>query len=690
MAGANSNIQLSALDFNSVKQNFITYLQSQSQFTDYNFEGSAIDTLLDVFAYNTQYNAFYLNMVANELFLDSAVQRRSVVSHAKLLDYTPHSALCPVAFVNITFTGVSEPTVILPAFSTFLCNQLNGVSYIFTNIEPYTVSTNLITNTAVFSNVQIYQGVSASYSFVVDSSTNPTYTFELPDGTIDTTTLAVVVQTSSSNSAVQVYNPAANSLYLDGTSAVYFINESLNGNYNISFGDGVLGKKLVDGNIIIISYLSTEGTSAAGANSFSLMSTVNGYNGIVSGFLPATKGSNKETISSIKFQAPKSYAAQGRAVTKDDYITAIQQNTLFGFDAVNVWGGQENSPPVYGQVFVCLKPSGAYTLTQTQKKVIIDKILRPISMMTVVPVIVDPDYNFIKITANVLYNSTQTTFTSAQIATSVLTNVTNFANTTLNTFNSTFSGSQLTISIQNTNQSIIANELAIQLQKKFYPNLTVAQTYAFNFGVPLSRGVLLSGITTYPAIQYTDPSNPLNIIDGVYIDELPETTSGIQKISVINPGYSYTLTPTVTIYGDGTGATAEAIIINGSLTAVNVLTPGSGYTAALVVITPASNDTTGMNGAAVATLEGQFGTLRLYYYNQNNVKTILNSNAGTIDYTNGIVTLNSFKPYNVDNPLAQLTVSVNPATTIFSSSYNRIITVDPNDPSAITINVTAR
>jgi len=690
MAGANSNIQLSALDFNSVKQNFITYLQSQSQFTDYNFEGSAIDTLLDVFAYNTQYNAFYLNMVANELFLDSAVQRRSVVSHAKLLDYTPHSALCPVAFINITFTGVTEPTVILPAFSTFLCNQLNGVSYVFTNIEPYTVSTNLITNTAVFPNVQIYQGVPVSYSFVVNSSTNPTYTFELPDSTIDTTTIAVVVQTSSSNSAVQVYNPAANSLYLDGTSAVYFINESLNGNYNISFGDGILGKKLVDGNIIIISYLSTEGTSAAGANSFSLMSTVNGYNSIVSGFLPATKGSNKETISSIKFQAPKSYAAQGRAVTKDDYITAIKQNTLFGFDAVNVWGGQENNPPVYGQVFVCLKPSGAYTLTQTQKKVIIDKILSPISMMTVVPVIVDPDYNFIKITANVLYNSTQTTFTSAQLATSVLTSVTNFANTTLNTFNSTFSGSQLTISIQNTNQSIIANELAIQLQKKFYPSLTVAQTYVFNFGVPLSRGVLLSGITTYPAIKYTDPSNPLNIIDGVYIDELPETTSGIQKISVINPGYSYTLTPSVTIYGDGTGATAEAIIINGSLSAINVLTPGSGYTAALVVITPAPNDTTGMNGAGVATLEGQFGTLRLYYYNQNNVKTILNSNAGTIDYTNGIVTLNSFNPYDVDNPLAQLTISVNPATTIFSSSYNRIITVDPNDPSAITINVTAR
>ena len=690
MAGANSNIQLTALDFNTIKQNFITYLQGQSQFKDYNFEGSAIDTLLDVFAYNTQYNAFYLNMVANEMFLDSAVQRRSVVSHAKLLDYTPKSAICPVAYVNIRFTGVSAPTVTLPAYSTFLSEQINGVNYVFTNINPVTSTTNLITNICTFSNIALHQGVLASYSYTVDSTSNPTYTFEIPDDSIDTTTLTVVVQQSSSNSAVQVYQPAANSLYLDGSSTVYFVNESLTGNYEISFGDGVLGNLLTDGNIITVSYLSTEGTSGAGANSFSLMDTVGGYNAIVSGYLPATTGSDKESIASIKYQAPKASAAQGRAVTKDDYISAIQQNTLFGFDAVNVWGGQENDPPVYGQVFVCLKPTGAYTLTQTQKTIITEQILKPVSLMTVVPVIVDPDYNYIKITANVFYNSTQTTYSASQMGSSVFNSVKNFANTTLNTFNSTFSGSDLIVTIQNSNQSIVGNEIAIQLQKKFYPNLTGSETYVFNYGVPLSRGVLLSGVTSSPAIQYADPSNSLNTIDGVYLDELPEATSGIQSISIINPGYSYQYTPTVTIYGDGTGATAEAVLVNGSLSAINVTNAGSGYTAASVVITPAVNDTTGTNGAAVATLEGQYGTLRLYYYNANNVKTILNPNIGTIDYTNGIVTLNSFNPVNVDNALGQLAITVNPATTIFSSTFNRIITVDPNDPTAITVNVTAK
>jgi hypothetical protein len=689
MAGANSNIQLSALDFNGIKQNFITYLQSQSTFQDYNFEGSALDTLLDVFAYNTQYNAFYLNMVANEMFLDSAVQRRSVVSHAKLLDYTPKSSICPVAFVNITVTGVSSPTLTLPAFSTFLSEQINGVNYVFTNINPVTVATNLVTNIASFNNVQIYQGVLATYSFTVDSTNNPTYTFEVPDNAIDTTTLKVVVQQSISNSAIQVYQQTSSSLYLNGTSTVYFVQEALSGNYNISFGDGVLGKKLNDGNIITVSYLSTEGSSAAGANSFQLMTNI-GYNAIVNGYIPATSGSNKETIASIKFQAPKAYAAQGRAVTKDDYITAIQQNKLFGFDAVNVWGGQENDPPVYGQVFVCLKPKGAYTLTATQKQTIIRKILTPISMMTVVPVIVDPDYNYIKLVANVYFDSTQTTYTASQIGSTVFNTIANFTTSTLNSFNSTFSGSQLTIAIQNTNQSILASEFSLQLQKKFFPSLTALQSYKFNFGVPLQRGVLLSGVTSDPGIQYADPANPSNIIDAVYIDELPQSTSGIQSIPIINPGYSYQYTPTVTIYGDGMGATAEAVLVNGAISTINVTNAGSGYTAALVVITPNVNDYTGAGGAATAVLEGQYGTLRLYYYNANNVKTIVKPNIGTIDYINGIVELNSFNPIAVNNPLAQLTISVNPATTIFSSSYSRILTVDPNDPSAITVNVTAK
>ena len=439
MAGANSNIQITDLDFSSIKTNFINYLQSQSTFQDYNFEGSGLNVLLDVLAYNTQYNAFYLNMVANEMFLDTATQRASVISQAKVLNYTPQSAIAPTAFINVVFNGVTTSSFTLPAYTPFLSSAINGVNYNFLTTDSYTV--NVSSNTAIFPSVEIKQGTSGFYSYVVDSTTNPSYTFEIPDATIDTTSLQVVVQQSQSNGSYQIFNLATSGLQLNSTSQVYFLQESLTGTYEIYFGDGVLGQQLTDGNIVRISYISTEGTSGAGANSFQMLSAINGY--YPSAIYPisaASSGSDKESITSIKFQAPKSFAAQGRAVTKNDYITAIQQNNLgYSFDAVNVWGGEENDPPVYGQVFVSLKPTGSYTLTDTQKQRLVEEIIKPISVMTVTPTIVDPDYTYVQISVNVVYDSKKTAKTSGQIEQLIKNVVQNFSQSTLNTFQSTFS-----------------------------------------------------------------------------------------------------------------------------------------------------------------------------------------------------------------------------------------------------------
>jgi hypothetical protein len=267
--------------------------------------------------------------------------------------------------------------------------------------------------------------------------------------------------------------------------------------------------------------------------------------------------------------------------------------------------------------------------------------------------------------------------------------VNNFAKTNLNTFNSTFNYSTLINTIVNADPSITNAEAKIQLQKKFYPNLSSPTTYTLNYNTPLQRGVLLSGVTSSPALQFQDPSNLANIIDGVYIEEIPTQSIGIDTISIVNPGFNYQSTPTIAILGDGTGANAYATLSgSGSISSITVTDAGSGYTSAIVSITPAPGDT-GQGALAVAVLQGQYGTLRSYYYNSNNVKTILNSNVGTIDYTNGIVKLNSFGPLNVDNDLAQFAVTVNPTTTIISSTYNQIITVDPFDTAAITVNVTA-
>ena len=690
---ANSNIQLTSLEFDNLKTNFLAYLQGQEVFKDYNFQGSALSTLVDLLTYNTQYNAYYLNMVANEMFLDSAVQRASVVSQAKLLNYTPKSAIAPSALVDIVVTGVSDSSLTLPAYSTFSSSAIDGINYIFVNPNAQTENTDLTNNTVIFSNVEIKQGVPSSYSYTVDSVTNPTYTFEIPDNAIDTSTIQVIVQQSSSNTSYTIYNLAKNYMYLNSESEVFFLQESLNENYQIYFGDGILGKKLQDNNIVTINYISTEGTAAGGANSFVLMQTIGGYApSAVNSVSAATNGGLKESISSIKFQAPKSYSAQGRAVSKNDYITAIQQNSLgYSFDAVNVWGGEENSPPVYGQVFVCLKPSGAYNLTTTQKQRIINEVIKPISVLTVTPKIVDPDYTYIKLTVNVVYDTTKTTQTSTQIEVGIKEAIRNFGTKTLNTFNSTFNSFELLNTIQNYSNSIVTSEYKLQLQKKFAPNLTNPTTYNLNFNTPLQANKYNSGTSSSPSMKFRDPANLANIVDGILIEEVPSTTNSVESVSIINPGFGYTSTPIVEINGDGTGATAHAVLTgSGAISKIVVDNGGNGYTAAIVTITPVTGDSTGQLASAVPNLSGRYGTLRSYYNNNSQVKTIFNENIGIIDYQEGSITLKAFNPYDVNGDLGILSIAVTPTSSIISSSYNKIITIDPYDPNAIAVNVIAK
>lgn len=690
MAGANSNIQMTDLDFNTIKTNLKQYLKSQDTLKDYNYEGSALSTLLDILAYNTQYNAFYLNMVGNEMFLDTAIQRGSVVSHAKLLNYTPKSAIAPSATIDLKVNQVTDSSLTLPKFTSFLSEAIDGVNYNFVTYDAKTV--NVANNTAYFSDVELKQGIPASLSFTVDSLTNPTYTFEIPQTNVDTTSLVVTVQQSTSNGSLEVYSAASNYLAMTGDSKVYFLQESVDGYYQVYFGDGIIGKKLTDGNIVRLSYIVTNGTSAYGSNNFVLMDTVGGYsNTVVYPITSASSGGEKESIDSIKFQAPKTYAAQNRAVNKNDYIVALQQNSLgIAFDAVNVWGGEENDTPVYGQVFVSLKPAGSYRLTDTQKTRIINEVIKPISVVTVAPTIVDPDYTYLKLVVDILYDPKKTTKTSSQIQAGVNSAIRTFATNTLNTFNSTFNGYDLLNAIQSYDSSIITSEYDLRMEKKFLPNLTSTTTYKLYYNSSLEKNMYTSGVSSTPSMQFLNPSNLSEIISGVYLEEVPTQTDGVESISVINPGFNYQDTPTVTIRGDGTGATAHAVVVNGTVSSIVVDNAGAGYTSAIAVITPRSGDTTGKNAAAVVNLAGRFGTLRTYYNDATNVKTILNANAGTIDYVDGIITLSGFGPYNVNNTLGELSVSVKPTTTIISSDYNRIITIDPYDSTAVVVNVTAK
>lgn len=688
MASSNTNIQIADLDFSSIKQNFITYLQSQDTFKDYNFSGSAMSVLLDILAYNTQYNSFYLNMVANEMFLDSAIQRASVVSHAKLLNYTPKSAIAPTAFINFQANGVANSSFTLPKYTNFMSQAVGGVNYNFVTTTSYTVNT--ANGIALISNVQLKQGNPTTFSYTVNSVTNPSYTFQIPDGNIDTSTLQVTVQQSSSNTSYTVYQQASNYLTLSSSSTVYFLQEStLNGYYEIYFGDGILGNRLSDGNIIYISYISTSGTSSTGANNFVLMDSLQGltsYN--ITPLISASNGSERESIDSIKFQAPKSYSAQNRAVTKDDYITLIQQNTTgLTFDAVNVWGGEEQAIPEYGKIFVAVKPTGGYTLTDNQKSVIINDIIAPVSVLTVTPEIVDVDYVYLLFNASVLYYSKNTNLTSSQISSLVNSGIITYCNNNLNTFNSTLVIGGLINYIQSLDNSIYAVDFDLYLQKRIIPQLNVKQTYTINFNNPLERGSGSESLQITPSFSQYDSSG--NYYPTVYFEVAPDSTTNIDSITVTSGGSGY-VNPSVTISGDGTGATASATVVNGVITSITVTSGGSGYTQASIVI----SDISGSGAVAVAVIRGDYANLRTYYY-ANGVKNILTSysdtsNAGTVDFANGVVTLNNFNPVSLNNTDGILRVTAYSANRIVSSSYDKIITLDSNDASAITVNVTTK
>ena len=688
MASANSGLQITNLDFTSIKSSLKTFLQQQDTLKDYNFEGSGLSVLIDLLAYNTQYNAYYLNMVANEMFLDSAVTRNSVVSHAKLLNYTPQSAAAPKATVRLIVNQVTTPTLTAPKFTPFISEAIDGINYTFVTTDATTV--NVTANTAVFNNLEIAQGSAASYSFTVNNTTNPKQLFTIPDTNVDTSTIVVTVQESSSNLYFETYNQATNFVSLTPTSRVYFLQEGMDGNYEIYFGDGILGQNLVNGNIVNITYISTEGTAAVGANSFTLMATIGGFaNTNVVSISQASDGSDRETIESIKFTAPKAFAAQGRAVTKEDYIYLIQNNTSnFPVDSVSVWGGEENDPPVYGQLFCAIKPSGAYTLTPTQKEKIIAEVIKPISVLTVTPTIVDPDYTYLNINTTVLYDPRKTTLNGGQIKQAVYNSIVNFSKNTLNTFNSTFKLPELITTVQTADLSIITNETDIRLQKKFYPTLNTQTTYKLNFGVPLKRNYFNAGVNSFPDFGVTDTTAPNNIRTGVFFEEVPTTVGGIESVNIVNQGYGYLKTPIVTITGDGQGAEAYAVLAGGRLSNIVVTNPGYNYTQAVVTVTNAPGDVSGALAYATPVLQGSLGTLRTYYY-QNNIKVILNSDAGTVDYETGMVTLTNFAPISINNELGQFTISAVPDSTIVSSTYNRIIAVDEFDPTAINVTVNA-
>jgi len=684
MANIDAKLQVAELDFDTIKRNLKEFMQAQSEFSDYNFEGSGLSTLLDVLAYNTHYMGYYLNMVANEMFIDTALTRGAVVSHAKLLGYTPRSRVASKAAVDLTITPVandSNSSIVIPRFTRFISETKDGVNYIFVTPSARIVSKNTTTGLFNVENLQIKEGQPVTFSYTYNSQTNPNQVFELQDSGIDTSTLFVAVQKSTQNANLETFVLAQDATDVDESAAVYYLEENKNGRYQIYFGDDVIGKKLSDGNIVIVSYVVTSGLSANGLKSFRLLDSIlTNATTTVTLRSESSAGALAETIDQIKFTAPKSYIAQNRAVTKNDYIALINRDYPY-FEAVNVWGGEDNDPPVFGKVFFTAKPLGGYEITTTEIEFVKNNVIKPFSVLTVTPEYVAADYNYLNLSVDVNFDPTKTNKTAEEVKTTVVNAVRNFANTSLDTFNNSFKVSQLSRVIDDSENSITSNDVKVLIEKRFAPDTTRSQSYSINFGTELQQGTTLQRLTSTPSFTYVDSSN---VERECFIEEVLQSYTGVEEIEVTAPGSGFITTPSVIIEGDGSGAAAQALVVNGSIRKIQIVNAGTGYTSATARI-----EGGGGTGAVLRPiLQGRYGQLKIFTI-VNSIKKTVVENIGTINYKTGLVTLNNFFPTAVSDPFGTLVIKATPTKKIFSSERNRIITLDLSDPTALAVTVNA-
>jgi hypothetical protein len=688
MAIEKAALRITELDFISIRENLKTFLRSQNEFQDFDWEGSGLAVLLDILAYNTHYMGYYLNMVGNEMFLDTAQIRASVLSHAKAINYVPGSKQGALSKVNITVTPtITEDTdassLTLEKYTRLLGYDKDGVNYPFVTI--YSNTSTKQAGSFQFSNVYIKQGEVVTLQYLADS-TNDKRRYEIPSANVDTTSISVRVQESNSNTDTKVYSLASDITTLTQNSKVYFIEENENLNYTLYFGDDVIGKRPKDGNIIICTYLDNVGSQSNNITGFTFTDYIGGKyrnNVRTTSVVSSYGGVDKETIEEVRYRAPYFYSTQNRAVTKNDYETLILKDYPI-IESVSVWGGQDNDPVIYGKVFLSLKTKSNYYLTNFEKENIKQSLIETRNILTVTPEIIDPDYVFLQIKGTVKYDSTSTALTSDQILSYVKAAIFDYSDIELNKFDSIFRKSKLQNYIENSEQSITGSDIDIFVQKRILIDTNRKRNYTISFNMPLRQVSHKDKLVTYPRIEVYDAAN---ISRNVYFEEVPESMSGISNITITNSGINYSSAPTVTITGDGYGAKAKALVVGGRVTNIEVTNSGTDYSYATILLDGGD----GYGATAIPILDSDVGYLRSYYYKNNGEKVVVNPNAGSINYLTGQIILNSLRAYSVEENAFYdqdyLTFNIMAENDIIEPLRNRILTIDQEDPKSIQINV---
>jgi len=560
------------LDFDSIKSSLINFLSGQPEFTDFSFAGSGLQAILNLLAYNTAYLGFYLSMVSNEMFLDSAARRENVVSIAKEIGYTPVSRKSAQALINLVVTPPVSPTP--PAFLTLpggiaFNTIVSGNNYFFNTTQTVTVP--LISGSYTFTNLPINEGIYYTYRHTVDTA-NPVL-YIIPNSGIDTSTLIVNIQESSESALLTTFSLSTDLTILDSTSNVYWLQEDNDEQYEVYFGDGILGTQLQDGNIVLLNYLSCNADAPNGANIFTISGDIGGYSNIVITTVnTAAGGAERETVDQIRFSAPKNYQAQNRCVTVNDYATIIEREYP-NIDSVSVWGGETNNPPQYGTVFLSLKPVSGYTITEATKQSIITNILSPRNIVSIIPTIVDPDYIYLIVNSIVKYNAQNTSNSSGTIQTLVVTAIQNFAEEYVGHFNDIFRYSLLTRLIDASEPSITNDLTTIMMKKKFEPVLNLANNYTVSF----SNACIPGTLTSATFVDVTD----ITYVSGqlYYLDD--DENGNIRTYKYVGAIKTYTKLNTGTI----NYTTGQIILNNFDPSAV---TDSSGYLD--IIVQPLVND----------------------------------------------------------------------------------------------------
>lgn len=492
---ANTYLQVTELDFNDIRNNLKTFLSSQNQFADYDFEGSGMAVLLDLLAYNTHYNAYYLNMVANEMFLDTAQQRDSVVSIAKSLGYTPTSAIGASATVSLAFSGVANTVgqFTVAKNSTFSA-VVDDVTYTFVTPQAYTVTRS---NGSYTAQVAIKEGTPLTHRFVVTA--DDTQRFVIPNLNVDTSSIVVKIQNSASDSTTAEWNRATNIAQVYSTSTVYFLEEAYEGKYEIVFGSGSLGKTPIPGNIVIVEYLTCNADVCNGVDSFSVENVTADvdYDSVaVTTVKSASGGRANETISSIRFNAPRIFQTQNRAVVAEDYQRILLSENS-DLQSVVSFGGENYDPPVYGKVFISVKPFGEQFVTQTRKNSLRESILTR-TPLSIDPVFIDAKYTYIIPTVRTYYDKSRTTLSSSQIQESVKAAIVSYSTNNLERFYNRFRFSRFVRALDNISTDyILNNDVSIQIEKRFVPNVNVAERVLIEFNNQIDPSSVSSTQFTY-------------------------------------------------------------------------------------------------------------------------------------------------------------------------------------------------